>query len=248
MVNTTEITKELATVTADDVKKYICANATDTEIGLFLNIAKVNGLNPFKREIYLVKYGTSPASILTGYEVYLKRAERTNKYAGFSVRFEGTIPDMKAIIEINRKDWTKPLIHEVDYSEYVQKKADGTITRFWKDKPKTMLRKVAISQGMRLAFPGEIAGMPYTQEEVGEIIADKVVDVLPQPKKKVTEIVEQVSALCSKEQQKEIISLASKKYTKSAFEKKLKEQFGSDKLQDLTSENALFLIEELKCA
>jgi hypothetical protein len=31
-----------------------------------------------------------------------------------------------------------------------------------------MLKKVAIGQGFRLAFPNELEGMPYTEEEVGE--------------------------------------------------------------------------------
>lgn len=31
-----------------------------------------------------------------------------------------------------------------------------------------MLKKVAIGQGFRLAFPNELEGMPYLEEEVGE--------------------------------------------------------------------------------
>lgn len=157
------------TLTADDVRKYFCPTATIKEVGLFLNIAKSCGLNPFLRELYLIKYGNSPAQIVTGYEVYLKRAERSNKYAGFKVWVEGKVPDMKACIEVYRKDWTKPLCHEVEYSEYVGKTKEGNVTRFWSTKPITMLKKVVISQAFRFTFPDELAGMPYTADEINTI-------------------------------------------------------------------------------
>lgn len=168
------------TITKEDVKKLICATATDKEITMFLQIAKLNQLNYFKREIYLVKYkADTPASILTGYEVYLKRAERSGNYLGFKVWIEGAVPDMKACIEVRRKDWKDPLYHEVDYAEYVQKRWDKDTrkmvpNKFWKEKPKTMLKKVCISQGLRFAFPDELAGMPYVREEID---TENVIDV-----------------------------------------------------------------------
>ncbi len=154
------------TLTMNDVRKYFCPSATDKEIVIFLQIAKLQNLNPFLREIYLVKYGNSPASILTGYESYLKRAEESGKYGGFKVWTEGEGPEMKACIEVYRKDWDKPLYHEVKYREYVQKTRDGRINSMWASKPETMLKKVAISQGMRLAFPLETGRLPYIQEEI----------------------------------------------------------------------------------
>ncbi len=168
------VNEQMPVVTADDVRKFFCEKATEKEIALFLNIAKLNNLNPFNREIYIVKYGTYPASILTGYEVYLKRAERSGKYAGFKAWTEGDIPNMKACIEVYRKDWDKPLTHEVEYSEYVGKTAQGVPTRFWKDKPKTMLKKVVISQAFRFAFPDELAGMPYTADEVNNVEQENI--------------------------------------------------------------------------
>ena len=182
-------TKEIAkeglltpdTITKEDVRKLFCATATDKEITIFLQVARLNQLNPLKREIYLVKYkeGT-PASILTGYEVYLKRAERSGNYLGFKVWIEGSVPDMKARIEVRRKDLKDPLYHEVDYSEYVQMKWDNQTNKripnkFWKEKPKTMLKKVAISQGLRFAFPDELAGMPYVREEINT--EETIIDV-----------------------------------------------------------------------
>jgi len=163
-------------ITKEDVKRLFCATATDKELTMFLQIAKLNKLNPLKREIYLVKYkeGT-PASILTGYEVYLKRASRSGQYGGFKVWIEGEDFEMKACIDVYRKDFPHPLHHEVDYSEYVQMKWDSESrkrvpNKFWHEKPKTMLKKVVISQGLRFAFPDELAGIPYVREEVNEEI------------------------------------------------------------------------------
>jgi len=168
-------------ITAEDITKYLCPTATPKEVYMALNIIKSSGLNPFKREVYIVKYSDNPCQILTGFEVYLKRADRSGKSGGFKVWTEGTIPDMKACIEVYRKDWLKPLYHEVEYTEYCQykneyvdKKLVGkTPNKFWKEKPKTMLKKVVISQAFRLAYPDELGGLPYTQEEMPMIILEQ---------------------------------------------------------------------------
>ncbi len=164
---------ELSPVT---IKRYVNQYASDQEIALFLNQCKMFGLNPFKREIYLIKYSANqPATFVVGYEVYLKRAERTEKWDGFESGTDGKDGDLKAWVKVYRKDWSKPLYHEVYYEEYAQFKdeyQDGkktgqkTLTRFWAEKPRTMLKKVAISQAFRMAFPDEFAGMPYTMEEM----------------------------------------------------------------------------------
>jgi hypothetical protein len=73
---------------------------------------------------------------------------------------------MKALVEIHRKDWTHPFTHEVFWKECVQRKRDGQPTSFWSKMPKFQLKKVAISQGFRLAFPSELGGMPYDPAEL----------------------------------------------------------------------------------
>lgn len=160
---------QINALTYKDVKNFFCAGATDGEVELFLRIARGCQLNPFKREIYLVKYGTYPASIMTGYEVYLQRAEASKVWNGYKVWTEGSGADLVAKIEVYRKDWDKPLYHEVYYEEYVQKTKDGSVNRFWKEKPRTMLKKVAVSQAFRLAFPETLHGLPYIQEEINEV-------------------------------------------------------------------------------
>lgn len=174
---------EPSNITKETIKKYLCKEATDEELTLGLQIAKTFNLNPLKREVYFVKYrADQPMQVLTGYEVYLKRAERSGKYGGLETTTEGSIAEgnLKAIVKIYRKDWDKPLVHEADYSEYVQMKKDfktGVVepNTFWKNKPKTMIKKVAESQGFRKAFPDEFDGMPYTSDEV--VDQERIIDI-----------------------------------------------------------------------
>jgi len=133
---------------------------TDGEKNSYLQIAKSFNLNPFKREIHVSKYN-GQMSIITGYEVYLKRAERSGLLDGWECTTMGSVEknDLKAIITIYRKDRKYPFKHEVLYSEYVQRTSTGNVTKFWQ-KAETMTKKVAMSQGFRLCFSDELGGMP----------------------------------------------------------------------------------------
>lgn len=136
----------------------------------FLTIAKTFGLNPFKREIFCTVYGEGQyrqLSIITGYEVYIKRAERSGQLDGWHAETSGSVKDgdLKAKVTIYRKDRQHPFIWEVHYEECVQKTKDGKVTKFW-EKANFMTKKVCISQAFRLCFSDEIGGMPYTSDEI----------------------------------------------------------------------------------
>ena len=135
----------------------------------FIQTALANDLNPFKREIHIAVYGEGAnrkVSIITGYQNYLKRAERTGKLDGWRAWLEGEGQHMKAIVEIFRKDWSHSFTHEVYWEEAVQKKKDGLPTQFWAKQPRFQLRKVAVAQGFRLAFPDELGSLPYETAEL----------------------------------------------------------------------------------
>jgi len=146
----------------------------------FIGICKAFQLNPFTREIYGIPYGNK-FSIIVGYEVYLKRAERSGMLKGWKVWVEN---GEKACIEIHRKDWSSPFYHEVMLSEYKQQ------SQIWKSKPQTMLKKVAMAQGFRLAFPVELGGIPYTADE----LPDKMSQPVQQPKQEVKQPEQQPEA------------------------------------------------------
>jgi len=143
-----------------DLRKYFAPNATDKEFGILLGICHSFGLNPYKREVHFVKYGNTPASVITGYEIYLKRAERTGKLDGWKCWIEKDDLGEKAIIEIKRKDQSLPIHWEVYRKEFDRQQSS------WKSMPTFMLKKVAIAQGFRLAFPDDLGGMPHIPEEI----------------------------------------------------------------------------------
>lgn len=134
----------------------------------FIELCKAYSLNPFKRECYAVGYGDN-WNIITGYEVYIKRAERTGKLDGWDCTVEGAGDNLMAKLTIYRKDWSHPFHHFVLYKEAVQKKRDGSVNSMWAKMGSFMLRKVCIAQGFRLCFPDELGGMPYTSDELPEI-------------------------------------------------------------------------------
>lgn len=172
----TELTKSQNQIATTDYNKIATEYLTSMGLKLpqkyqvqFLELAKAFGLNPFKREIYAVGYGDN-YNIITGYEVYLKRAERTGKLDGWNVTIEGKVSDnsLRANIEIFRKDWSHSFKHTVFYVECVQKNKEGRPTSIWQKMPVFMTKKVAIAQGFRLCFSDEFGGMPYTADEIME--------------------------------------------------------------------------------
>lgn len=164
-------TKEIAPIQEQELIKYLDAlgltsKLNENEKSVYINMAKAFNLNPFKREIHVSKYGDQ-MSVITGYEVYIKRAERSGLLNGWNVKISGSVQnnDLTAEITIHRKDQEMPFVWEVYYDECVQKTRDGKVTKFW-EKARFMLKKVAISQGFRLCFSDELGGMPYTADEM----------------------------------------------------------------------------------
>lgn len=180
-----ETTTAVATKSKDGIKQidfkkkaseYLTAmgmTLPDKYKTMFLELAQAYGLNPFKREIYAVGYGNN-FNVITGYEVYLKRAERTGVFDGYETSWQddanGNI--RSCTCTVYRKDRNHPTKQTVFFSEYVQN------TQIWKSKPHTMIEKVAIAQAFRKAFPDELGGMPYTAEEVSNVIEETHAEVI----------------------------------------------------------------------
>jgi len=83
------------------------------EQNLFLEIAQAYNLNPFKREIYCIPYGEGDKrqlSIITGFEVYLKRAEMSGLLDGWKVWTDGEAVSKTVKKQMKKKDggtWEK---------------------------------------------------------------------------------------------------------------------------------------------
>ena len=160
LMRAADITADLPAVriTREDIRKHFCPLASDNEVALGLAIVKSLNLNPFLREVHFIKYSQKDKmAIVVGYEVYLKRAERTGKLNGWTAGINAA--ENYAWVKIFRKDWAEPFEWTVDLSEFNKKQST------WNQIPSFMGRKVAIAQGFRLCFPDELGGLPYTEEE-----------------------------------------------------------------------------------
>jgi RecT family protein len=66
-----------------------------------------------------------------------------------------------------RSDFQEPIVAIALYSEYVQKKKDGTPNSMWQKMAANQLAKCAESLALRKAFPRDLSGF-YSREEMGQ--------------------------------------------------------------------------------
>lgn len=165
--------------------QYFPSSASPLEIDFCLSVAKSLGLNPLVNEIYFIERKSkvnnqwvTKIEPLAGRNAYRKIANRSGKLESIEVDtylkdtpklvngewVEGQ--DLVAVCTIFKKGSSKPFVAEVEYSEYVQKTREGVPTKFWNEKPKTMLKKVAESQCLRQAF--DISGI-YDESEIEDV-------------------------------------------------------------------------------
>lgn len=193
-----EVNGQKVELSPEIVREYMVSGNKDAvtiqEIIMFMNLCKFSGLNPWAREAYCIKYGKEPATMVVGKEAYLKRAEANENFDGFEC---GIICFDKASQEINyregcfnlpgenviggwakvfRKDRSHPYTAEVAFDEYVARKSNGEINGQWSKKPGTMIRKVALVQALREAFPSSFGGV--FSEEGGEFVPEIQADVI----------------------------------------------------------------------
>ena len=64
------------------------------------------------------------------------------------------------------KGYQEPMEAVVGLSEYIGTKKTGEVNEQWTKRPATMIRKVALMQALREAFPDDLAGM-YDSSEMG---------------------------------------------------------------------------------
>lgn len=184
------------------VKEYIVgnkdANITMQEFKMFTSLCKSRKLNPFLKEVYCIKYGNMPATIVVGKDAILKRATLHPQFDGYKsgviVRTaEGEIVNRKGCFkldtdelvgswcEVFRKDWKNSIYASCSFSEINQPKNPS-----WQKQPCVMSEKTALVRALRSAFVEELSGMydsaemdttnksstGFTEEDIQEIDVD----------------------------------------------------------------------------
>jgi len=167
------------------VRNYLTrgnAAVSDAEVIQFISLCRANQLNPFIGDAYLVKYmprdpgrPADPAQMIISKGAFMKRGESNQQYKGYRagviimrdnkiIYEEGSffLPGDELVggwAEVYRNDREHPVVARVRLQEY------NTGKSTWAAKPGTMIRKVAIAQAFREAFPFAADGM-FTQEEM----------------------------------------------------------------------------------
>jgi phage recombination protein Bet len=163
--------------------QFFPQGASKAEQAYCFSVARELCLNPITREIFFVNRRqkindkwVNKVEPMVGRDGFLSIAHRSNKFAGIeTTAMIREVPVLEAgqwrlkqqlVAECSvwRKDSPKPFTVQVAYNEYCQKTNEGTPTKFWAEKPETMLKKVAESQALRKAF--NIHGV-YSPEELG---------------------------------------------------------------------------------
>lgn len=160
-------TEELAVI-----KNMFCANATDMEFKLFIEMSKALGLDPKKKEIYFIKYGTgerAKPTMIVGIDGYRKIAERSGRYMpgrepSFTYKNNLLFSATAYVKKLGPdKQW-----HDVGATAILSEYDAGQGQ--WKKMPHAMLAKCAESLALRRAFPAEMSGT-YTEEEMEQVDA-----------------------------------------------------------------------------
>lgn len=172
-----EVNNEEVKLSPSMVRQYLVSGngkVTDQEVVMFMQLCRYQKLNPFLNEAYLVKFGNQAASIITSKEAFMKRAENNPHYKGFKAgivvargdemkHLDGAIKMPKdqligAWADVYRDDRTVPTHVEISLEEF----SKGQAT--WKQMPNNMIRKTALVNALREAFP-ENLGALYTEDD-----------------------------------------------------------------------------------
>ncbi|QXE87378.1 phage recombination protein Bet [Geomonas nitrogeniifigens] len=185
--------------------QFFPTGASKAEQQYCFAVARELGLNPILKEVQFVprrqKVGdrwVNKVEPMVGRDGFLSIAHKSNQLAGIetlaSIKEIPQLESGKWVIKpqlvaectVWRKDSSKPFTVQVSYNEYVQKTVDGGPTKFWSEKPETMLKKVAESQALRKAFnihgvycPEEVGG--GYESEGGEIVTPAMEEEYPSP-------------------------------------------------------------------
>lgn len=174
------------------VRNYLVSGdgkVTDQEVVMFINLCRYQHLNPFLNEAYIVKFGDRPAQLITSKEAFMKRAEANPHFKGSKagvivVRDNQVIYSQGAFAlptdqivggwaEVKRDDREEPIHVEISFKEFSKGKAT------WKDMPANMIRKTALVNALREAFPDTLGSL-YTEDDKSET---NTVNASQEPKK-----------------------------------------------------------------
>ena len=182
--NQGEILAEYDRSMIETIKSTVAKNASDEELMMYLTLASRYDLDPFKKEIWFLKYKGNDPQIFTSRDGFLKIAKRDKEFKQIQSQaiyendeFEIGQEFVDGVFEITSfkhkfgaKDrgkilgayciieyhTLKPLVTYVSYDEYKQP------TQTWKKNGSSMIRKVAEKECCRLS--AGVSGLHIPEE------------------------------------------------------------------------------------
>lgn len=183
------------------VKETVAKGTTSTELAYFLNVAKSVGLSPFNKEIWCYKDNKDNLIIFTGRDGLLKKAQENPNFNGirsaeikekdeFSIDIANnqithkiTTAERGKIIGAYALVFRKggePTVSYVEFSRYNKKHFT------WSSHPEDMIKKVAESKALKLAFG--ISGLQIEDDfEINNGVANEL-----QPKREKTVVADEI--------------------------------------------------------
>jgi phage recombination protein Bet len=171
------------------LKNTIAKGASTAEFDMFVQVCNRLRLDPFSRQIFLVKrYDSSlraevaqPQVSIDGFRLV---AERTGQYRGQTPPqwcgrdgvwhdvWLADEPPTAARCGVYREGFAEPLYRVARYASYVQTTRDKQTgqmrpNRMWSTMPDVMLHKCTEMLAIRAAFPNELSGV-YGTDEMGQ--------------------------------------------------------------------------------
>ena len=165
----------------EEIREYLCPKATESEAYMFLRFCQSYDLNPWIRDAYLIKYDErDKATIVVGKDAVIRRCQDESDYRGFTagivVRRGTEVIAKESTIQLDDEvllgGWCQVSRDTFNYGQVqVSMKEYNRGQALWKSMPATMIRKVAVVQAHREAYPGLTAGM-YQPEELPMAVAE----------------------------------------------------------------------------
>lgn len=166
------------------LKTLMPPECTADELQLFIAVCQRNKLDPFSRQIYVLKSKKDgKLSIQATVDGFRVIAERSGLYGGQTtplflnkngewseVWIDETEYPVAAKVGIIRKDFKEPLYAIAKWSSYApyyydQVKKVKVLGEQWRTRPDLMLAKVAECLAIRKTFPNDLSGV-YGEDEI----------------------------------------------------------------------------------